>query len=201
MSSSHFLWSSCFRDLSQADKLYILWGACGYIQCPNGLLVHEWPHHPYLAILLGLCQGLVPSRGITGPACLVLLLVQELGRGAIARPFFSPPRCFLGQQICSHSRDCLVVPDNLPGQSLSEKWKDTELQEQCSGVTAKVERRSHGELEKVRRQRKAKASQGAGGTTAWLGCSLKICNQHLFYTDKTMLEYTFAELMSSPNTP
>lgn len=59
---------------------------------------------------------------------------------------------------------------------MSEKWEDTELQEHCSGVTAKVERRSHGELEKVRRQRKAKASQGTGENSAWLSCSFKVCS-------------------------
>lgn len=133
---------------------------------------------------------------ITGPAV-------NAGAGAwcaIATSSFSPPRGFLGQQIWSHGRYCLVAPDKLPREALSEKWEDPDPPEQCSGVTAKVEIRSHGELEKVRRQRKAEASQGTGGTTAWLGCFFKVCSQHLFYTDKTLLKYTFAELVSSPNT-
>lgn len=105
------------------------------MQCPTGLLVHEWSNHPYLAIPLGLCQGLLPSSGITGPAV-------SAGAGtwcATATTSFSSPRGqwggFLGQQIWSHSRYCLFAPDKLPRKALSQKWEDAEPQEQCSGIT------------------------------------------------------------------
>lgn len=140
MSSSHFFWSSCFRDLSQADKPYILWGGCcRYIQCPSGRLVHEWCHHPYLGNPLGLCQGLIPSRGITWNYLIPSRGIPEelqrpsmtgpavsVGAGvwcAIAATFFSPPRGFLGQQIWSHSRHCLVAPDNLQGNLCQKSGK------------------------------------------------------------------------------
>lgn len=115
---------------------------------------------------------------------------------AIAAAFFSPPGGFLGQQIWSHSRHCLVAPDNIPGESLSEKWEDKELQEQCSGGTAKLERRSWKRSGVRGKQKPLKAQEEP--LLGW--AALSVCNQHLFHADKTMLKYTFAELMSSPNT-
>lgn len=68
---------------------------------------------------------------------------------ARAAAFFTPPRPFLGQQIWSHRRYSRKLSREIFVRKVGGHRA-------AGAALSKVERWSHGELEKVRRQRKAK---------------------------------------------
>lgn len=122
--------------------------------------------------------------------------MRDLSWCIIAAASFSPPRGwwggFLGEQIWSHSRHTgWLLQINYLGELCQKAGK---TYSPGSLALVKWPRWRQGPMKRWRRSGdigKTQAAQGTGGTTSWFDWSFKVCDQHLFQTDKNYVNLYF----------